>query len=150
MILALVPLPCWWICYEDENMGSKGDNNTRKFQSFIPLLSFAPFLSVSPLLLLLLKRLPNVPTSLLGHIHFMLNWWIKLSLAQNQLQLAFLHWREREREREGERERERECIETLIRLSPVICHFKQRSKAACGDSLSAIKQRRSTQPEIDD
>lgn len=46
--------------------------------------------------------------------------------------------------------RGRGCTEALIRPGPIICHFKQSSKAASEDSLSAIKQRRSKQPEIDD
>ena len=59
---------------------------------------------------------PPAPLPSLLHIHFMLNWWIKLSLAQNQSWLAFPYSftldhnpRERETERERrERERERE------------------------------------------
>lgn len=57
---------------------------------------------------------------------------------------------EEKRERNGRNKRGRGCAEALIRPGPIICHFKQSSKAASGDSLSAIKQRRSKQPEIDD
>lgn len=82
------------------------------------LLFLPPFFSASHLpLLSLLKRLagcchpslsPSLPPFL--HIHFMLNWWIKLSLAQNQSWLALpysftLDRNPKEKEaREGERD----------------------------------------------
>lgn len=86
------------------------------------LLFLPPFFSASHLSLLsLLKRLagccrplpplPLPPPFLLPflHIHFMLNWWIKLSLAQNQSWLALpysftlVHNPKEKEAREGER-----------------------------------------------
>lgn len=117
----------WWIRLQDERtlllFFLKYTNNIKPVPiCYVParslLLFLPPFFSASHLpLLSLLKRLagcchpslsPSLPPFL--HIHFMLNWWIKLSLAQNQswLALPYSFTLDRNPKEKGAREGERD------------------------------------------
>lgn len=139
----------WWIRLQDERMlllfFLKYTNNIKPVPiCYVParsLLLFLPPFFLRPISLFChcwrgwlavavpsLLPFPSPPPFLLPflHIHFMLNWWIKLSLAQNQSWLALPYSftldhnpkekEARERERVRERQREREGSEWNKRL----------------------------------